>query len=695
MIPQEREIYWYIPRILIVVHYGLFIVASIIFFYGVLKHFQLIRLGKKDNRLSSLLKRIFNLVYYGLFQRRILERLYQGATHTGIFYGLGLLYIGTLVVLVQSDLGIIILTGTFYQYFSLTMDLAGAALLIALFFVIIRRYIIRPVELDNQWDDLLVILFLGSLAVTGFILEGSRMAITEIPQQFAIRYFSPLGLLAGQLIIAFGITESAVRIYYPIFWFTHSTILVALIAYLPWSKLMHIFTAPLNIFFRDLEHPGTLVNLDLETSEEFGITKITDFTWKHLLDLDACTRCGRCNTGCPTNLSNKPLKPKQLIQNLKNHLFTQPLNTGAGFAKVSVKGPLPNLAPETVSYDEIWDCTTCGFCKSNCPVFIDHPPKLLEFRRHLVLAESNFPPEVKTMFKNMETNGNPWPVSWDKRSDWVKAEPATAGGVPTNVGNLRILNEGDQTDILLWVGCAGATDDRNTRVARALVKVLQKAGVDFAILGNAERCCGDPARRIGNEYLYQQLAAENIQTLKKYKFSRILTYCPHCYNTLRNEYHQMDANFNVLHHSEFIWELIQSGKLSVSTQNSALITHNSPVTYHDSCYLGRYNDIYNAPRQIIKSIPGVEFKEMPRNHKKSFCCGAGGGRMWMEEKRGDRINQIRIHEALNTCLPAGTAVKQGTVITACPYCLTMLGDGIKEKGITDQLKALDIVEMLA
>ncbi|MBI5778585.1 MAG: 4Fe-4S dicluster domain-containing protein [Planctomycetes bacterium] len=659
MTPQEREIYWQIPRILIAVHYGLFIIATAVFLYGVFKHFRLIRTGKKDNRFSSLPKRLFNLVYYALLQRRILERLYQGLTHTGIFYGLGILYIGTLIVLVQSDLGIIILKGTFYKYFSLTMDLAGAALLIALLFVIIRRYIIKPAELDNQWDDLLVILFLGTLAVTGFLLEGSRMVVTEIPQSAAIRYFAPLGLLTGKLLIMLGIGEPVIRAYYPICWFAHSTILVTLIAYLPWSKLMHIFTAPFNIFCRDLEHQGTLVNLDLENSEEFGITKITDFTWKHLLDLDACTRCGRCNTGCPTNLSNKPLKPKQLIQNLKNHLFI----------KVSRSAPPPNLAPETVSYDEIWDCTTCGFCRSNCPVFIEHPPKVVEFRRHLVLAESNFPPEVKTMFRNMETNGNPWPVSWDKRSDWCKES------------GVRILNEGDKTDILLWVGCAGATDDRNTKVARTLVTVLQKAKVDFAILGNAERCCGDPARRIGNEYLYQQLADENIGTLKKYKFSRILTYCPHCYNTLRNEYHQRGVDFSVAHHSEFIWELIQRGQLVAPANNSA-------VTYHDSCYLGRYNDIYNAPRQILKSMPGIKFREMPRNRKKSFCCGAGGGRMWMEEKRGDRINQIRIQEAFDT-------VTQGTIVTACPYCLTMLGDGIKEKGATDQLKAVDIVEMLS
>ncbi|MEW6025704.1 MAG: heterodisulfide reductase-related iron-sulfur binding cluster [Planctomycetota bacterium] len=661
---QEREIYWQIPKILVVIHYGLFIIASVIFLYGVFRHFRLIRLGKKDNRFGSISKRLFNLIYYGLFQRRILERPYQGLTHTGIFYGLGLLYIGTLIVLVQSDFGIVILTGAFYQYFSLVMDLSGAALILGLVFVLIRRYIIRPAELDNQADDLVVILFFGTLALTGFFLESSRMVVTEIPQNLAIMCFEPVGLLFAKLMLTMGINESNVRAWYPFLWFTHSTILVALIAYLPWSKLMHIFTAPLNIYCRDLEHQGTLVNLDLETSEEFGITKITDFTWKHLLDLDACTRCGRCNTGCPTNLSNKPLKPKQLIQNLKTHLFT----------KVSKSAPLPNLAPETASYDEIWDCTTCGFCRSNCPVFIEHPPKIVEFRRHLVLAESNFPSEVKTMFKNMETNGNPWPVSWDKRSDWCKDS------------GVKILREGGQADILLWVGCAGATDDRNTRVASALVRVLQKAGVDFAILGNAERCCGDPARRIGNEYLYQQLAGENIETLKKYKFSRILTYCPHCYNTLRNEYHQLGADFSVLHHSEFIWDLIRSGKLQIN--NSEFITNNSFVTYHDSCYLGRYNDIYNAPRQILKSIPGVEFREMPRNHKKSFCCGAGGGRMWMEEKRGTRINQIRIQEAQDT-------VKAGTVVTACPYCLTMLGDGIKEKGIGDKLKAVDIVEMLS
>lgn len=660
----EREIYWGIPsnHILVIIHYSLFFIAGMIFLYGAYKHFRLIRLGKKETRFDFLAKRIYNSIYYALFQRRILEKSYQGLMHTGIFYGLGLLFIGTLLVLVQADFGIIILTGWFYKVFSLVMDIAGMALLIGLLMAIFRRYVLRPAELDRQFDDLNVIGLLLLITLTGFTLEGFRIALTEIPQASPGLVYSPFGTIAGNVFLSLGITDLFAKTWYPVIWMTHSTLLVILIAYLPWSKLAHIFTGQLNIFCCNLEHPGTLSKIDLETAEEFGITKITDFTWKHLLDLDSCTRCGRCNTGCPTNLTNKPLKPKQLIQNLKKSLFKNPkLLSGS-------KEDIDSLIPNTVTHDEIWACTTCSFCQSNCPVFIEHPHKLLEFRRNLVLAESNFPPEVKTMFKNIETNGNPWPVSWDKRSDWCK-----------DLG-VRILNEGEKAEILLWVGCAGSTDDRNIKVARALVSVLKKAGVDFAILGNAERCCGDPARRIGNEYLYQTLAEENIQTLKKYNFSKILTYCPHCFNTLKNEYHQLKGDFAVMHHSEFIMELIRGGRVNLPHIEQT-------VTYHDSCYLGRYNNIYEAPRQILKSVSGLKVKEMPRNHKKSFCCGAGGGRMWMEEKLGTRINQARIQEA-------SELIQKGTVITACPYCLTMLGDGIKEKGIAENIRALDIVEII-
>ncbi|MDI6787191.1 MAG: heterodisulfide reductase-related iron-sulfur binding cluster [Planctomycetota bacterium] len=670
---QGREIYWNLlpPQLFIVILYSLFIIATAIFLYGAFKHIRLIRMGKKDSRFSFsfIITRITNLIYYGLFQRRILEQPYQGLLHSGILYGFIILFIGTTLVLIQADFGLLILKGTFYKYFSLALDVAGAAILLGLLLAFIKRYVIKPSELKNtQLDDLLVILLLGCIVITGFILEGIRMAATEIPTQSTIRYFSPVGLIVGNLIISTGFKEAFIISIYPLFWLLHLILAMIFIAYIPWSKLMHIFTAPLNIFFSSLTHPGTLTNLDLETAEEFGIAKITDFTWKDLLDLDACTRCGRCDTGCPANLSNKPLQPRQLIQNLKKHLFSQ-------YKKKGGAKPPSNLFPDTVSYDEIWDCTTCLFCRSNCPVFIEHPSKIIEFRRYLVLAESNFPSEVKTMFKNMETNNNPWPVSWDKRTEWCKDM------------DVRILNEGEKTDVLLWVGCAGTTDERNTKVARHLVKILHKTGIDFAIMGNAERCCGDPARRIGNEYLYQQLANENINTLKKYNFTKILSSCPHCYSTLKNEYHQMGTEFSVIHHTEFLWELIRSGKLSIPQSVPPRRDNPQSVTYHDSCYLGRYNNIYNAPRKVLRSLSDVKFREMPRNYKNSFCCGAGGGRMWMEEKRGTRINQNRIQEAYNT-------IKDGIVVTACPYCLTMLEDGVKEKELADNLKVRDIAEIL-
>jgi Fe-S oxidoreductase/nitrate reductase gamma subunit len=662
MLNMEREIYWNIPRLWIALLYGSFIIATVIFLCGIFRHIRLIRLGKKLNRLDNLFTRLSNLVYYALFQRRILEKPYQAFTHSGIFYGMLILYIGTLLVLIQADFGLTILKGEFYKYFSLFLDLAGGFLLLGLVLALIRRYIIKPAELDNTADDLIVLILLATIVISGFLLEGIRIAITEIPQELPIRYFSPIGLLVGQILLSLGLTQTISFYLYPILWLTHAILAMIFIAYLPFSKLMHIFTVPLNIFFSNLSHVGALSKIELETSEDFGATKITDFFWKDLLDLDSCTKCGRCNTGCPANLTNKPLKPKQLIINLKKHLFNkQKINS--------------NLSPDTVSYDEVWSCTTCGFCSSKCPVFVEQPAKITELRRHLVLAESNFPQEVTAVFKNMETHGNPWAVSWDKRSDWCKDS------------EVKILNEGEKTNLLLWVGCAGATDERNTKVVRALVNLLQKADVDFAILGNQERCCGDPARRIGNEYLYQQLAEENIQTLKKYQFSKIITCCPHCYNTLKNEYPQLNGNFSVVHHTEFIWELIQIGKLSLS-KSQILNLKSQLVTYHDSCYLGRYNNIYSSPRKILTTIAGAKFKEMKRHHKNSLCCGAGGGRMWMEEKLGARINQARVQEALEV-------IKEGIIVTACPYCLTMLEDGIKEKDALNSLKARDIVEIVS
>ncbi|MBI4713048.1 MAG: 4Fe-4S dicluster domain-containing protein, partial [Planctomycetes bacterium] len=522
------------------------------------------------------------------------------------------------------------------------------------------RFVIRPKELESRTEDWIILGLISVIVITGFLLEGFRMSVTEL--SITQKYWSPAGWLTAHFVRQISLNVASL---YPFVWFTHSTLVIIFIAYIPFSKLAHIFFGPLNIFFTSLDHKGTLKRLDLEHSERFGVSGLGDFSWKDLMDVDTCVRCGRCETGCPTYLSEKPLTPKKFINEIKDEL------TVAGPAG-KVTEP---LCERVVTSDEIWVCTTCGFCREACPLLIEQPPKILELRRNLVLSESRFPAEVKTIFKNMETNGNPWAVSWDKRADWIKGL------------DVKILNEGDKTDILLWVGCAGATDDRNTKVATALVKILQKSGVDFAILGNAEKCCGDPARRIGNEYLYETIALENIELLKKYHFRQILTYCPHCYNTLKNEYHQLDGDFDIAHHSEFILGLINAGKLNITPELK------SKITYHDSCYLGRYNNIYDAPRRVLGST-GADIKEMPRRRRDSFCCGAGGGRMWMEEKLGKRINRIRTEEARKTLGPNSP---DNIIATACPYCLTMLEDGIKETSTEAgaPVKARDIGEIIA
>jgi Fe-S oxidoreductase/nitrate reductase gamma subunit len=670
----SREIYWNIPKILVAIHYGLFVISVIILLIGIFWRIRLWRLGDKENRFDNLWARVWRLVAYAGLQYRIIKRPYQGLMHSGIFYGLAFLYIGTLIVLIQADLNIIILEGPFYQWFSLVMDIAGLALVIGLLMGLFRRYVLRPPELwatttAQKFDDLFIVLLFLVIALTGFMLQGFRMEMTEIPQQVWFRYWSPAGLVSGQLFDWLGIHNDALT-WHPIVWFIHSTLVLILIAYFPFSKILHIFTGPANIFFSKLAPKGQLKHIDLENTEKFGVAKINDFSWKHLLDLDACTRCGRCETGCPTNLSEKPLKPKKLVLELREELNNQ---MGVMSSKAA-KEPQA-VYEKAVTADEIWACTTCHYCQSNCPVLIEHTDKIVELRRNLVLAESNFPAELKSMFKNIEVNGNPWPVGWEKRSDWCKGL------------DVKILNAGEKCDVLLWVGCAGATDDRNTKVATALVKLLKAAGVDFAILGNAEKCCGDPARQSGNEYLYQMRAMENIETLKGYSFNRILTYCPHCYHTIKNEYPQLDKSFKeikILHHSQFILDLIHNSQLKVKSGNTG------QMVYHDSCYLGRYNDIYKEPRQVLAAT-GIGLKEMPRRKEGSFCCGAGGGRMWMEEKLGKRINQIRAKEAMNS-------ISQGIIATACPYCLTMLGDGVKEltaqSGAADGPRVLDIAEIL-
>ncbi len=381
--------------------------------------------------------------------------------------------------------------------------------------------------------------------------------------------------------------------------------------------------------------------------------------------MDACTRCGRCLDHCPAALSGKPLAPKKNWDALRTHMEEKGRTRKLG-AKVDQEQK--NLIGEVLAEDVIWACTNCLACAMACPVFIPCVDKFLEMRRYLVLMESRFPPEVQLVFRNMENNSNPWGVGSGLRAEWAKGL------------EVKTMAEDREVELLFWVGCAGSFDDRNKKVATSLVKILRAMEVKFSILGTEEGCCGDAARRIGNEYLYQSLVHANIEVLNGYGVQRILTLCPHCFNTLKNEYPQFGGHYEVIHYTQFLAEALRQGRLKLKNPVEKVLT------YHDSCYLGRANEIYEEPRQILKSIPSLQLVEMERNHVLSFCCGAGGGRMWMEEKLGTRINQLRTDQALQT----GATL----VATACPYCLTMIGDGIKEKELEEKMAAYDITELV-
>ncbi|MDA8442103.1 MAG: (Fe-S)-binding protein, partial [Peptococcaceae bacterium] len=551
--------------------------------------------------------------------------------------------------------------------------------LIGLLIALFRRYIQKPDGIDSGFDDGVVLGLLLLIVITGFVLQALRIVGTQDPWAA----WSPVGNFLANFFR--GMSMPALTATHRFLWWFHLALAFSFIAYIPYGKLFHLGLAPLNIYCRSLEPKGTLSYIDMEdeTAETFGVGKLEEFTWKDLLDTDACVRCGRCQNNCPAYLSGKPLSPKKLIQDLRQHLnvkggailtlrqnYAQKgmVQEEIAAADMATDGILAQTLVNSVVEDEVlWACTTCRSCMEQCPTSVEHVPKIVDMRRNQVLMESNFPSEAQLAFRNMENNGNPWGIGWQTRADWAKDL-----GVAT-------FDEKPDAEYLYWPGCSGAFDSRNKKVSTALVKLLQSAGTSFAILGNAEKCCGDSARRMGNEYLYYALAQENIATMTGYGIKKIITQCPHCYNTLRNEYPQLGGEFEVLHHTEVLAELLRQGKLAVSAPIQA------KVTYHDSCYLGRYNDIFAAPRDILSSA-GAKLVEMERNYSKSFCCGAGGGRMWLEEKLGNRINEMRTEQALE--------VGADMVSTACPFCLTMLSDGIKSKDAAETLQAKDIAEVL-
>ncbi|MDP6825398.1 MAG: (Fe-S)-binding protein, partial [Dehalococcoidales bacterium] len=598
------------------------------------------------------------------------QEFYPGLIHF-------LIFTGCIVLLLASFLDFIshyffhFLHGSFYLGYSLVVDVFGLLVLLGVVLALMRRYLQRPERLDNKAEDLIALLFILVVVASGFLVEGLRIAATELKTNPDWAPWSPGGYVLA--LVFSGLSQSVLLFWHHVTWWLHALISLGAIIYisLSWNRLWHIIVSTLNVFFRNLEPRGALTPIDIEATETFGAAKIEDFSWKHLLDLDACTRCGRCQDSCPAYLSGKPLSPKKVIQDLKGSLLERgPALLQGKTGATNLREDGRTLIGEVVSGDEIWNCTTCYACQEVCPVYIEPMAKIVEMRRNLVLEQASIPDTVESALKSIEARGHPWRGTTLSRTGWAEGL------------KVKTLADDRDIDVLFWVGCTEALEERSTRVAQAIARILKLAGVNFGILGMEETCCGDPARRLGNEYLFQLQAQGNITLLKHYGIKKIVTGCPHCYNTLKHEYPPFGGDFEVVHHTKVIADLMREGKLS------AIKSSHGIITYHDPCYLGRYNYTYDLPRQILHRMPGTNLVEMAQNRERSFCCGAGGGHLWLEEqKQGQRINEIRTEQVM--------ALNASVVATACPYCQQMFEDGIKSKEMETSLKAMDIAELIA
>ena len=669
-------------------------IAMAIFAYGVYQRWKLWKaIGKDEIRTDQMPERIKSLIMNGLLQVKTWKDAYPGIMHGCIFFGFFVLIFGAAFDagefhITEPLFSWAFLRGSFYLGFSFMMDLFGLLVLIGVLMAAYRRYIQKPDRLtykgtpDTTPEDGIVLLLIAGIIVTGFIIEALRIHATK---DLATGYatwegWSFVGWTLANILSGMDI-ESA-KAAHKLSWWTHTFIALGFIAYIPYSRLMHIITTPANHFFATLKPTGYVEPIrDIENQESFGVSKLEEFTWKQIFDSDACTKCGRCQDGCPAYLTGKHLSPKKLVQDIKTFWLEQaplaaskavvPAAEGAEGAEA--QAPAEDAAPEkaligdVVDLHAVWDCTNCMYCMENCSSSIEHIQKIIDMRRYKVLTEADFAPELQLTYRNMENNSNPWGIGAHMRGDWAKEL-----GVKT-------LAEDPNVEYLFYVGCSGSFDDRGKKISVAFAKILQSAGVSFGILGTEEGCCGDSAMRGGNDYLFQSQAQANIEIMNGYGVKKIIAICPHGYNCIKKDYPNFGGNYEVYHHTEIIADLIAKGKIKFTQPQ------NGTFTYHDSCFLGRYNQVYDQPRSILSAIPGTNVVEMERNFSKSFCCGAGGARMWMEE-HGDRINNARTDQAI--------AVNASTVAVGCPFCLTMISDGIKDRQKIDTMVALDIAEIV-
>lgn len=651
-----REIYWNVGHNLAVLlpMYLLSFAAVAALINGFMQRSKVYRQGQPLDRSDQLKSRLFNMLRDIFQQRQVLRVTSPGSAHALFFWGFLLLTIGTTLVFIQADLtdplfGVKFLTGPFYLVFSLLLDLAGLVAIICLLGFAVRRFILRPEGLDNKIEDYLAHGLLLTILVSGFFIEGARMAVTEMGS--SLSYWSPLGLLVAKGFA--GMEEATLRSLHSNLWWLHLFLVLGFIVSIPFTKLRHIFTTGTNYLFADRGPTGKLTTIDLEdeAAESFGAGKVQELTWKDIFDSDACTQCKRCQDRCPAWATDKPLSPMTIVKQI---------------GKVAHYQPDTSLI-EMCDKDAIWSCTTCFACQEICPAAIEQVSKIVEMRRNLVLMEGEFPgDEVMKAMENTEVNGNPLGINFASRGDWTEGLPVVT------------LAEDADVDILYFVGCYASFDKRNQAVASAFIMLCAAADIKVGILGKEEKCCGEPMRKMGNEYLYQMQANENIELIKGYGVKKIVTSCPHCYNTLSKDYRDLDFAVEVQSYTLFLEELLDSGLLKFNPTTEH-------CTYHDSCYLGRHNGIYAAPRKLLTAA-GINLTEMTKHGSESFCCSAGGGRIMAEETIGSRISIKRSQMAAET--------GASTLVSNCPFCLTMFEDGIKGAELEDQLQPKDLAEIL-
>ena len=650
-----RDTFWNVPGWAQVGLYVGGLVAIAIFVWGLTQRVRLWRQGGPEARFDRLPERVGLVLTHALGQVRVLSQAYPGVMHAIMFWGFLALFLGTVLATIDWDVTLLLfgyklLKGPFYLAYETVLDLFGLFFVVGLGMAVWRRFVLRPHRLDPTARFAWVLALLLVINVSGFVMEAARLAVVK-PDWAP---WSPVGWLLGQGMLGLGMSERGLRATHLGVWLFHAVLSLGFVALVPYSYFMHLVTTPLNVFFAKLTPRGAIRPIEnIEEAESLGVSKLEEFSWKRRLDFDACVECGRCQAACPAYLAGTALSPKSIIVKLKRHMHGE------------LPGPIHG---ELIKPDELWACTTCMACVQECPAFIDIVDTIIDLRRYLALSEGALPSTAPQSLQNIQRAGNPWGLPAGERLAWAQGL------------DVPVLEPDREVEYLYWVGCSASYDKRNQSIARAVVRVLKAAGVSFAVL-QEERCNAEVARRLGEEYLYQTVVRENVAALKRYRFRKVVTHCPHCFNTLKHEFPQFGGTWEVLHHAQLIEQLLAAGRLTPKKPLAATIA------FHDSCYLGRYNGIMEAPRNVARAVPGLRLVELPRNRERGLCCGGGGGHMGMGGKSQKRVNILRVEEALEA--------KVDMVVTGCPFCLAMVDLGRKVKEAEETLHVKDVAELVA